>query len=159
MPTNFNHRFLSLIFGCLVFTTSTDTLDAAELQIDPTENDAAYSYILKLDRIEKLAGVKLVINYPKDQLHFASARKGKTFNSFMHIVNDKIPGKIIVVMASAKGVSGSNLPLLTLNFSRIHSNALADNQSINPVQCQLMSEDLQEISCTTPQQAKGNSRH
>ncbi len=149
-PANF---FFVTILTCLLFSSQLSIVDAAELQITPSENGVPYSYTLSLDHVNKLAGMKLSLSYPQDQLYFESATKGKPFKSFMHVVNDKNPGKLIVVMASAKGVSGSNLPLFVLNFTKRPPQKTPDSYSIKPFQCQLMDENLQEISCNTPEYA------
>lgn len=37
----------------------------------------------------------------------------------MHVVNDKVPGRLIIVMAGARGISGKNFPLITLRFRSV----------------------------------------
>lgn len=117
-------------------------------------NGVVYNYALSLEQIDKLAGLNLSINYPKDQFHFESAAKGEPFKSFLHVVNDKKPGKIIVVTASAIGVSGSNLHLLQLNFTKLQSDIKLDSSIFKQIHCQLMNETLQEISCNIQKDVK-----
>ena len=35
----------------------------------------------------------------------------------MHIINDKTPGKLIIVTAGARGIQGKGMTILTLNFT------------------------------------------
>jgi hypothetical protein len=58
-----------------------------------------------IDKVEKLAGLKISLAYPDKTLRFKPAAKTKATSSFMYVVNDKQPGKLIIVMASAKGIS------------------------------------------------------
>jgi hypothetical protein len=119
---------------------------AAKLQLLITTTAFPYVFTLKIDKAEKLAGMKLTITYPEQYLEFKTAEKTSTFNSFMHVINDKNPGKLVIVMASAKGVSGDDLKLFDFTFSPIPGNP-AVSYRIEPMECQLMSENLQEIPC------------
>ena len=35
----------------------------------------------------------------------------------MHIINDRTPGKLIIVTAGARGIQGKGMTILTLNFT------------------------------------------
>jgi len=67
----------------------------------------------------------------------------------MHIVNDKKPGKLIIVMAAAKGIKGENFPILNLTFEI--KKGLTENQTtiIKIDEVQLMSDQLKEVKCNT----------
>lgn len=103
-----------------------------------------------IDKVEKLAGMKVTIAYDKDQLTFIKAEKAKAVTSFMHVVNDKNPGIVIIVIASASGVSGTNLPLLHLQFNRNDTTPEVKGV-ISVTQIQLMDENLQEILGDKPE--------
>ncbi|MCB2173634.1 cohesin domain-containing protein [bacterium] len=121
----------------------------AHLSLIAQDIDTPGKITLVIDKVEKLAGMKVIITYDKDQLSFVRAEKGQPFSSFMHVVNDKTPGTLIIVMASAGGVSGTNLPLVHLTFS---SNAHPSGERVISVSyIQLMNADLQEISGDQPQ--------
>ena len=102
---------------------------------------------LVVDQVEHLAGVKLVINYDKELLTFKGGVRSKSTDSMMHVINDKTPGKLIVVMAAARGISGKDITLLTLFFSL--KKGLTDNQEtlIETTEVQLMGDDLKDIPC------------
>jgi hypothetical protein len=65
----------------------------------------------------------------------------------MHIINDKTPGKLIIVMAGARGIQGKEMTLLTLTFAV--KKGLTGNQTtaIEAPEVQLMGDDLKEIEC------------
>ncbi|MBW6486627.1 MAG: hypothetical protein K0B01_10820 [Syntrophobacterales bacterium] len=102
---------------------------------------------LVVDQVDRLAGVKLVINYNKELLTFKGGARSKSTDSMMHVINDKTPGKLIVVMAAARGISGKDVTLLTLFFSL--KKGLTDNREtlIETTDVQLMGDDLKDIPC------------
>lgn len=105
---------------------------------------------LSIDRAEQLAGLKISITYDQETLSFVKAEKSEATSSFLHVVNDKTPGKIIIVMASAKGISGENVILLSLDFvSRVA--ATEAKSEISVIQMQLMDENLKVISGNLPE--------
>jgi hypothetical protein len=61
---------------------------------------------LLIDRIDNLAGVKLVIRYDKELLTYKKGVRGQKTSSLMHVVNDKNPGRLVIVMAGARGIKG-----------------------------------------------------
>lgn len=122
---------------------------AATLELMADSTKVPISYTIKADEVVLLAGMKLTLQYPEQLLQLTGSKKGKAFSSFLHVVNDKIPGKLIIVMASATGVTGKNLDIFTLNFT-----PLSPKIETNPIQlkqCQLMNENLKEIPCNLPQ--------
>jgi len=102
---------------------------------------------LVVDQVEHLAGVKLVINYDKELLAFKGGVRSKSTDSMMHVINDKTPGKLIVVMAAARGIAGKDVTLLTLFFSL--KKGLTDHREtlIETTEVQLMGDDLKDIPC------------
>ena len=65
----------------------------------------------------------------------------------MHIINDKTTGKLIIVMAGARGIQGKGMTILTLNFTV--KKGLEGNHTIfiEIPEAQLMGDDLKEIEC------------
>ena len=101
-----------------------------------------------IDQVEGLAGVKLVMTYDPKILTFKSGSKTKYTDSLMHIINDKKPGLLIVVMAGARGIKGKDFPILTLKFA-INSGLKEDHTvKIRITEHQLMSDKLKDIPCT-----------
>lgn len=124
------------------------TLQAANLVLSITSSGGSEVIELQIDKVEKLAGMKFTIDYPARFLEYKAAQKASAFNSFMQVVNDKKPGRLILVMASATGISGENLKIFELTFTRSTQN-LPSSLKIEPGECQLMSESLQAIPCQT----------
>ena len=102
---------------------------------------------LVLDQVGNLAGVKLVLHYDKDILIFKEGSKSEATQSLMHIINDKTPGKLIIVMAGARGVQGKGMTILTLTFGIKKGVAGNHEKAIEISEAQLMSDDLKEIEC------------
>ena len=100
-----------------------------------------------IDHVDNLAGVKLIMEYDRKILTFKKGAKTKESNSLMHIVNDKKPGRLIVVMAGAKGIKGKNFPILTLTFEIKKGLTGNHTTSIKITDVQLMSDQLKEIKC------------
>ena len=102
---------------------------------------------LMIDQTANLAGVKLTLQYNKEILTFKEGARTKETQSLMHIINDKTPGKLIIVMAGAQGIKGKDLNLLTLTF--VSKKGLTGNQTtvIDASEVQLMGDDLKDIQC------------
>jgi hypothetical protein len=139
---------LWIIFTLAFYLTESTPLQAANLTLSTTSTPDSEVLVLEIDKVEKLAGMKLTIEYPARFLEYKASQKASPFNSFMQVVNDKNPGRLILVMANATGVSGENLKIFELTFSKKMQN-LPATLKIAPTECQLMSDSLQEIPCTT----------
>ncbi len=102
---------------------------------------------LVIDQTANLAGVKLILHYNKELLTFREGVKSQSTQSLMHIINDKTPGKLIIVMAGARGIQGKEMTILTLTFAV--KKGLTGNQTtaIEAPEVQLMGDDLKEIEC------------
>lgn len=121
----------------------------AELNIPPAKGKAGQEIRipLVLDQVGNLAGVKLVLHYDKDILTFKEGSKSEATQSLMHIINDKTPGKLIIVMAGARGVQGKGMTILTLTFGIRKGLAGNHATTIEVPEVQLMGDDLKEIEC------------
>jgi len=100
-----------------------------------------------VDQADRLAGIKLVFHYDKEALTFKGGARSKSADAMMHVINDKTPGKLIVVMAAARGISGRDVALLTLFFTVKKAAADGKTFAIRIVDCQLMGDDLKDIPC------------
>ena len=123
-------------------------------------NDARLSFVVEdpanplrlslyIDRAEKIAGMKVVIAFDKESLALKQADKSKETSSFLHVVNDKVPGQIIFVMASARGISGENIPLCHFEFLKLE-NAQQHDSKISVTNIQIMTEYLTDIKGNFP---------
>ena len=102
---------------------------------------------LVIDQTANLAGVKLILHYNKDLLTFQEGVKTQSTQSLMHIINDKTPGKLIVVMAGARGIQGKEMTILTLTFAIKKGLTGNHTTAIEVPEVQLMGDDLKEIEC------------
>ncbi|MCX7634728.1 MAG: cohesin domain-containing protein [Syntrophales bacterium] len=96
---------------------------------------------------DKLAGIKLVMTYDAKVLQYVDGEKTKHTTSLMHIINDKHPGRLIVVMAGARGISGRDIALVNLTFVVKKDAPLGDTIIAFP-EIQLMTEQLAEVKST-----------
>ena len=103
---------------------------------------------IMIDKVQGLAGLKLVISYDKDALKFKEGRKTQISQSLMHVVNDQKPGRIIVVMAGATGVSGRDVTLIDLVFTVAKPSKGSGGTRLEVPEVQLMSDQLKDIPCT-----------
>jgi hypothetical protein len=104
---------------------------------------------LLIDRIDNLAGVKLVMSYDKELLTYKKGVRGEKASSLMHVVNDKNPGHLVVVMAGARGIKGENFPIITLTFETKKNLKKPHTTTIQIDEIQLMGDDLKAIKCQT----------
>jgi len=139
-------RFFFTIFLLVLFLPL--SCYSANIYLDPVASKAHDQYLLKVDRIDKLAGLKVTIKYDSKKNTFESAGKTSATSSFLHVINGKTEGKIIVVMASARGVSGDEIGLISLTFSLAGSKSNTNEKTVSVLNCQLMDEELKEIPCS-----------
>ncbi|WP_166404946.1 cohesin domain-containing protein [Desulfonema ishimotonii] len=98
-----------------------------------------------IDAVDNLAGVRLTVVYDTGLLTFRGADKTRETTSLMHIVNSKKPGRLIIVMAGAKGIKGKKFPLLLLHFEARKD--VTEKRTTRPEikECQMMSDQLKDI--------------
>jgi hypothetical protein len=124
--------------------------EAVEVRIPPltAKSGQSIDIPIMIDAVDNLAGVKLVMTYDPEILSYKSGMKTKETDSLMHIVNDKKPGVLIVVMAGAKGIKGKEFPIFKLTFDV--KKGITENRTtkISITECQLMGDDLKERKCT-----------
>jgi len=122
-------------------------VSAAEVRIPPitTRPNQTIDVPIIVDEVDNLAGIKLVMSYDPEILVFKKGAKTRETDSLMHIVNDKKPGQLIVVMAGARGIKGKNVPIFTLTFN-IKSGLKGNHVTkIAITEAQFMSDQLKEI--------------
>lgn len=102
---------------------------------------------LAVDRIVLLAGMKIALTYNEDVLKFIEVVKTQATTSLMHVVNDNTPGKLIIVMAGAKGISGENISLIDLVF-KPSTKFQGQSNAFKIEEIQFMDENLHDIQAT-----------
>ncbi len=147
---NISGRLISLIFISVVILWPS-TSSAVDLYLPEVNAKSGQSIDvpIMIDRVRNLAGVKLVLRYDSGILKFQKSSKTKKSGSMMHIVNDKKPGKLIIVMATAKGIKGENFSILNLMFEIKKGLAGKQITIIKIEEVQLMTDQLKEVKCNT----------
>ena len=102
---------------------------------------------IMIDKVDNLAGVKLVLQYDPKILTYKKAAKTEQTSSLMHIVNDKKPGRLIVVMAGPKGIKGKEFSIISLTFEAKKGFKSNHTTAIKITELQLMSDQLKDIKC------------
>jgi|GEM_PF-674691 len=103
---------------------------------------------VKIDQVDNLAGVKLVVKYDVNALVFKTAGKTGVTSSLMHIVNSKTPGKLVIVMAGARGIKGKDIPIILLKFQVKKELKGKKAVQLKFSDIQLMDEKLRDIKYT-----------
>ena len=101
-----------------------------------------------IDKVDNLAGIKLVIRYDPGILTYKKGDKTKQTSSLMHIVNNKKPGLLIAVMAGARGIKGKDFPILVLTFEAGKNLKEKTVTRLDITELELMSDTLQDIKGT-----------
>jgi hypothetical protein len=101
-----------------------------------------------VDEVSNLAGLKLVIRYDNGLLEFKKISKTRWSASLIHVVNDKKPGMLTVVMAGARGIKGKDFPVLFIGFKAKKPSGPRKTVLLEVHECQIMGAGLKEIPCT-----------
>jgi hypothetical protein len=149
----FRRNFLKGLFfnfGLLYFLFCSSPAFGTELSIPALSALAGQTLEvpIRIDQVDNLAGIKIVMTYDPELLVFKKAAKTPSTTSLMHIVNDRKPGVIIVVMAGAMGIKGKDLSILTLSFSIKQGLKGNHTTRIKITEAQLMSDELKDIKFT-----------
>jgi hypothetical protein len=137
------------IFFLFISLSWQGSVGATEIRIPPITARPSQTIDIPIiiDEVDNLAGVKLVMSYDPEILVFKKGAKTKQTDSLMHVVNDKKPGQLIVVMAGARGIKGKNVPIFTLTFD-VKSGLKGNHVTkIAITEVQLMTDQLKEIKC------------
>ena len=124
--------------------------NATELSISEISGKAGQTIDIPImiDTVDNLAGVKIAIQYDKNLLTYKSSARTKHTSSLMHIVNDKKPGILIIVMAGAKGIKGKNFSIFSLKFEVKKELKKEIRMALKITEIQLMSDQLKNIKHT-----------
>jgi len=141
--------FYAVLFLCLICIPN---VFGVEVYIPASEvaPEQSVNVPVKIDRVKNLAGVKIILTYDRRILEFIKAEKSDQAASLMHVVNSKTPGKLIVVMAGAKGIKGKEFPIVILTFkARSDLTERITETHIDIREIQLMNDQLKELESTT----------
>ncbi|ETR74651.1 MAG: cellulosome anchoring protein [Candidatus Magnetoglobus multicellularis str. Araruama] len=140
-----------ILIGCLIFIGSVCLTFGAEkkAQLIFSEMSVVPGQKVKipviLDHVPNMAGIKLALKFDKDLLTYVKSEKTKSTASLMHIVNDKHPGKLVIVMAGARGVPVNNQSIMNLYFEINKVIPKPVDTKFKVTELQLMSDSLKEL--------------
>lgn len=139
------------MFGLMFFLFCSSSAIGTELYIPAltAKSGQTLEVPIRIDQVDNLAGIKIVMTYDPELLKFKKAAKTQNTSALMHIVNDKTPGLIIVVMAGARGIKGDDFAIMTLSFNIKQGLKGNHTTRIKITEAQLMSDDLKDIKFTT----------
>ena len=143
---NFIFRVLLLIFIFLSTNAFGETSSALSIPDITVKIGQPVILPVKVNKVTKLAGIKLVIKYDANLLVYVESKKTDISKSFMHVVNDKKPGELIIVMASAKGITAENAPIFTIQFKIKNNLDKKVSSIISIAEGELMDENLKAIA-------------
>ncbi len=134
----------------VVITLSAGLAFGTELYIPQIKTTAGQTVEIPImiDHIDNLAGIKLKLKYDPNILEFMEGTKTKHTSPLMHVVNDKNPGVLIIVMAGAKGIKGKEIALFLLKFKTHKDLKSQISTKLSITELQLMGDDLKDIKCT-----------
>jgi len=142
-------RALMGIFGSMLLFAGSTAL-ATELFIPRKEATPGQQVQIPVmvDQVENLAGIKILITYDSDILTFKQAEKTKETSSLMHIVNDKTPGRLILVMAGPTGIKGKGVALMLLTFEIKKNIRGIKKTQLAITEVQMKNDQLKDVACT-----------
>jgi hypothetical protein len=143
-------RKLILAILCVTVTIlATGVASGTELYIPATKTTLGQpvDVPVMIDDVENMAGLKLVMKYDQEILTFKKGIKTKHSDSLMHIINDKKPGVLIVVMAGARGIKGKEFAVLNLIFEAKGEAKQNRVTTIQITEIEMMSDKLKDIAC------------
>lgn len=142
-------RLFRILLGWVVLALFLPSAAALGTEISlpsmAAKSGGALNIPVMVDQVENLAGIKIVITYNADVLTFKGAKKTNFTDSLMHVVNDKNPGRLIIVMAGATGISGKDENLLLLTFLVKPGLKPGLVYFIDFVEAQLMTDTLKDL--------------
>lgn len=156
MDVDFGNMFIALIKTCVCLPVcfffalpGSSSAVAASLQIAPVVIPGGQSFALpvNIDKVNKLAGIKVVLEYDSTCLIYEKTEKSEKTSQMMQVVNDREPGKLVVVMAAAKGISGKALGVFSVYFTSPPGIREKIITKIRVSEVELVDDELKVIPC------------
>ena len=144
-------RFLTrgfvVVFSLLLLNFTAANAFGAELHVSAVagKQGTVVKLDVTVDKVDNLAGIKLSLSYDKAVLKFVKAEKTSYTANMLHVVNDKVPGRLIIVMAAARGFAGENAPLVEMSFELLQDVKEEDKVRVQIIDVELMNDSLQRI--------------
>ena len=140
------------VFTALLLSVTVSTAFGAELNIPVVTG--SQGEVVKLpvtvDKVDNLAGIKLALVYDQKNLQFIKATRTTYTANMLYVVNDKVPGRLIIVMAAAKGFAGGKAPIVEMTFELLKDVKKEDNVTVQINEAELMDDKLKFININSP---------
>ena len=138
----------SIIFFVTLFLSIASSSFGAELSLNHAiaKDGKTIEIPFIIDQAVNIAGIKIALNYDRKIIKYLKITKSKASSPLMHIVNSKNPGRLIVVMAGARGIKGKQLTLFSLSFEILQNEKNPFDIEITKVE--LISDDLKPVKCS-----------
>ena len=94
--------------------------------------------------------MKVVLGYDADLLEYAVLRKPAVAGSLMHMVNPRQAGRVIVVMARARGISLDDEPIMEVTFmlKNLEGQDVPEATEVKIAKVEAMNDNLETIHMT-----------
>jgi hypothetical protein len=141
-----------IVFAALLLNFGAANAFGADLHVSAVagKQGTVVKLAVSVDKVDNLAGIKLSLAYNKDVLKFVKAEKTSYTANMLHVVNDKVPGRLIIVMAAARGFAGEKAPLVEMSFELLQDVKEEDKVRVQITEAELMSDKLQKIDIKSP---------
>ena len=145
---NFFIFCFSIFFAGLILEKNAS--GEAYFYVPPLEVQSGINFALPIivSQAENLAGIKLVMEYDAKLLVYEKTDKTEKTAVMMQVVNDRIPGKLILVMAGANGVSGCDLEVALVRFRAASGLTTGKTGArVAIMETEMVSGDLKSLDC------------
>ena len=128
----------------LIFISAPSAAELSIPAVTGTKGEVVKLHV-SVEKIDNLAGIKLVMTYDKNILKFIKAEKTTHTANMLYVVNDKVPGRLIIVMAATKGIAGKDLKLVQMSFELLQDVKKEEKVTLQISEAELMSDKLKRI--------------
>ncbi len=139
---------LSCLVGVAMFPASgrAITIYTPDLTVQP---GGTVTVPVMIDAVDNLAGLKIVITYDDKLFAYTGGAKTPAATSLMHIVNDRKPGRLVLVMAGARGIRGEKIAVFEFRFTAKEGIKQKTPTELRITESQLMSDALKDLKHDT----------
>ena len=150
--SRFRSKGFVILFALVLLNLAVSNAFGAELHVPAIagKQGTVVKLAVTVDKIDNLAGIKLALSYDQAVLKFVKAEKTSYTANMLHVVNDKVPGRLIIVMAAARGFAGENAPLVEMSFELLQDVKEEAKVRVQITEAELMSDKLQRIEVKFP---------
>jgi glutamine phosphoribosylpyrophosphate amidotransferase len=131
-----------------IFVSAAPAAELSIPQITGTQGETVKLHVF-VNKVDNLAGIKLALVYDKNILKYVKAEKTTHTANMLYVVNDKVPGRLIIVMAATKGLAGEDVALVQMTFELLKDVKKEEKVTLQIIEAELMSDKLKRIEITS----------